>query len=65
MEDHVMQIAVTFKTPDAVDSALDAAGLEDEARLEAMKFIDQYVRYGEYITVVFDTESKTVHVRHE
>ncbi len=55
-----MKFRVTFKTPDAVDYAVDEYGLEhkDEIKETARKF----VTYGEYITVEFDTETQTATV---
>ena len=72
-----MKFKVTFKSPDAVyqstvDAASDAAHhiIDDEERDQAMSdirtdlmdFSDKWVRYGEYITIEFDTDNKTATV---
>jgi len=72
-----MKFKVTFKSPDAVyQSAIDAAGsatqniVDDEERHQAYddvrheleEFADKWVRYGEYITIEFDTDANTATV---
>ena len=72
-----MKIKITFKTPDAVDDALeqefatnyeeDSPSDRDEERVEEMKetarnTIEKFVRCGEYITVEFDTDNDTATV---
>jgi len=62
-----MTIRVTFKTPDAVSYALDRVlDCNDPEEFEqaevAQKAIDKFVRYGEYITVEFDTDKGTATV---
>ncbi len=56
-----MKFRVTFKTPDALDYALDDFPY-DESREEAKEVAKQFIEYGEYITVEFDTEAKTATV---
>lgn len=48
-----MKIHLTFKTPDVEDQVTP----EDLA--VAKPLVDKYLEYGEYITVEFDTETKT------
>lgn len=68
----VIKFEVTFKTPDAVDSAIvwnlgprpsfddgEDGVLRDQMRRAAAKF----VKYGEYVTVEFDTEAGTATVQ--
>jgi hypothetical protein len=77
-----MKVQVTFKTPDAVEQALDDEIKSDigwcneveglpwiameeayEDRLEEAKgIISKWVEYGEYVTIEFDTETKTAKV---
>ena len=65
-----MKIRITFKTPDAVDDAINDLeldeNLDEEAKLEVLdsvtEFINKFVKYGELITVEFDTEDKTATV---
>lgn len=60
-----MKFTVTFKTPDALERALDDAfPLEVRAAnmREARKFAERYVKYGECISVEFDTETGTAKV---
>lgn len=73
-----MKIRVTFKTPDAVDNAVEEAveGVlagadmdDDEAdgafevlRDGATQAVAKWVRYGECVTVEFDTEAGTATV---
>lgn len=55
-----MKFHITFKTPDAVDYAVDEHGQEfkEEIKETAQKF----VRYGELVTIEFDTETQTATV---
>ncbi len=78
-----MKVLVIFKTPEAVDDAVqEAAGyqcadpaeaaneVEAEERQHALadfrdaarKVIGKFVKYGEYVTVEFDTEAGTATV---
>jgi hypothetical protein len=58
-----MKIKVTFKTPDAVEVALqDQLGDNLDKFEEAVDFINMFVRYGETITVEFDTLACTARV---
>jgi len=48
-----MKINLTFKTPDVEDQ------LEAEELAEAQPLLNEYLEYNEYLTVEFDTETKT------
>lgn len=63
-----MIISVTMKTPDALDTALDDFGFNnDEASQEVKEitriFLGQWFEYGEYVTIDFDTVAGTATVR--
>jgi len=53
-----MKFTVTFKSPDAFDTA----DVDDEDVDEAKELFDRFVEYGEYVTVEFDTETQTAKV---
>lgn len=56
-----MKFVCTFKTPDALFYAL--RDIEDEGeREEAGAFAAQWVDYGEYVYIEFDTEAGTAAV---
>jgi len=56
-----MKFTVTFKTPDAVQHALDE--LPADADWEStQKVLDKFVEYNEYVRVEFDTEKGTATV---
>lgn len=72
-----MTFQVTFKTPDALENAVDQEveyelnTLEDEyqddenrdsIKAGLMKFAQKWVRYNEYVTLEFDTVADTVTV---
>lgn len=72
-----MKFKVTFKDPDVVyDAITDAAkesipdcitdeereALAELRRDELSEFTSKWVRYGEYITLEFDSEAKTATV---
>lgn len=50
-----MDILIHFKTPDAVDHALD--GLTPEQKRAALEAIRKWVEFGECVTVEIDTET--------
>ena len=52
-----MKFILTFKTPDVVDQ------LEGDDRPSAEKFLKRWVKYGEYLTVAFDTKKGTAEVQ--
>lgn len=52
-----MTFRLTFKTPDVVDQLceyMDVSELSD-----AVEFTRKFIKYGEYITIEFDTEKGT------
>ena len=56
-----MKFRVTFKTPDAVQYALEE--LPADADWEsAQKVIDKFVEYNEYVRIEFDTKTQTATV---
>lgn len=69
-----MKFTVTMKNPDALDYAMDDVKeiLEEDDTLdeddkrdkleEAREFTREYMKWGEYIRVEFDTEAKTATV---
>lgn len=72
-----MKFKVTFKTPDAVYESVkdiaeqEACGIVDadencdrqsEIRTELEDFASKWVKYGEVITVEFDTEKGTANI---
>ncbi len=68
-----MTFQVTFKTPDAVlDAVSEAVSREypdlpdeewTEKRDEILRVTDRFTRYGEYVTIEFDTEAGTATVQ--
>lgn len=64
-----VKFSVIFKTPDAVEYATerllqDVSNYEtrEELRQDIKEVTDKYIKYGEYITVEFNTEDKTATV---
>lgn len=72
-----MKINVTFKTPGIVDDAVadavaenlpvfefeeDKFEMTNNVENEVRNFLEKYIEYGEYVTIEFDTEMKTVQV---
>lgn len=56
-----MTFTITFKTPDAVQVALEE--LPADADWEsAQKVIDKFVEYNEYVRIEFDTDKGTATV---
>jgi hypothetical protein len=51
-----MKFTLHFKTPDILEQIED---LEDSEKEKAYEIARKFVEYSEYITVEFDTESKT------
>lgn len=52
-----MKFTLTFKMPDVLNQLTH--DFETEKQDEAKAFAEKYVKYGEYISVEFDTENKT------
>jgi hypothetical protein len=52
-----MVFSLTFKTPDVLQQLDDVPG---DDLLEACLLAEQYVKWQEYVTLVFDTDKQTV-----
>lgn len=50
------KVRATFKSPDALDYALQDIQDEDE-RERAEEIFRQFVKYGEYVTIEINTET--------
>jgi hypothetical protein len=61
-----MKIKLTFKTPDVVEDAMNAYSIElRKANITPKKFediCDKFIEYGEYVTIVIDTDTQTASV---
>lgn len=63
-----MTIEITFKTPDALEDAVDreipyTGEEENEDAREALRhFLRRYIKFGECVRVEFDTEAGTARV---
>lgn len=59
-----MKLRVTFKTTDAVTTALDQVFYgKDESEYEATSIaIGEFVKYGEEVVIEFDTDARTATV---
>ena len=61
-----MKITISFKTPDAVDNAIDEEYPDTEenedSRRELREFFQRYVKWGECVSIEFDTEAGTARV---
>lgn len=55
-----MKFEVMFKTPDAVDFGV--SDLDEEQQAAAKQFAANWVRYGELVTIQFDTVEETAKV---
>ena len=55
-----MKFTITFKDPDAVDSCLE--DYPADKRDEMKEFAKQFLSWGEYVDVEFDTKEKTATV---
>jgi hypothetical protein len=58
-----MIVNITFKTPDAVYYALKDDEIPEDEKEDLEEFLGEYIKNGEYITIEFDTETKTATVR--
>lgn len=56
-----MTFRVTMKTPDAYDDTLSLISQGKDME-DAVCLLDRYMKYGEYLTVEFDTEKETATV---
>ena len=69
-----MKIQITFKTPDAVERAVAEAvryeqlpefpvdGEQDQREIltqDANDVVSKFIKYGEYVTIEIDTDTKT------
>jgi hypothetical protein len=54
-----MLFRLTMKTPDALQSAIEDATDDSDARIKMEDLASEWMEYGEYITVEFDTDKKT------
>jgi hypothetical protein len=57
-----MKFTVHFKTPDALDYALEDIADEEE-REKARDFASRWIQWGESVSIEFDTEEQTAKVR--
>ena len=61
-----MKILLTFKSPDAISEALADAGIyqrrQPDEYDELYSELAEFIRYGEYIDVEYDTETKQMSV---
>lgn len=61
-----MQMCVTFKTPDVINNQMSGLFYDEEADFEEEKkmqdLVEKFVRYGELITIEFDSEAGTATV---
>lgn len=53
-----MKFYLCFKTPDVFDQLKDQLP-DDEADETFRRLARKYVRFGEYVTIEFDTETQT------
>lgn len=54
-----MLFKLTMKTPDALQYAIEEASDDPELRIQMEDLASEWMTYGEYITVEFDTDKKT------
>ncbi len=62
-----MKIVLTFKTPDVMDVIerafeKDEEGNVTEEECKITRFVEKFVKYGEYIRVEFDSDTQEVKV---
>ncbi|MFC1453640.1 hypothetical protein ACFLQL_00485 [Verrucomicrobiota bacterium] len=58
-----MKITLTFKMPDVLDQLNDQIDPKtDDELIRAKEIAEQYVSYGEYVTIELDTETGTAEV---
>ena len=57
-----MKVTVTFKTPDAIDCALEGMDKKSTEYKKAKKLLDKYIEYEEYAYLEFDVDKGTVKV---
>jgi hypothetical protein len=49
-----MKLRVTFKDPDALDSALNDCGYSEEVKKKFREMAAKWFEYGEYLTIEID-----------
>jgi hypothetical protein len=54
-----MKFRAMFKTPDSIFYAIKDATEDDEKRAELDEFTEKWIKYGECVTIEFDTDAKT------
>lgn len=57
-----MRFRAMFKTPDAIEYALDGEDLTQEEIQEQIDLCEKWVKYGELVRVDFDTDKMTAKV---
>lgn len=57
-----MKIRALFKTPDVIENALEDENLSYKEKEEQIRLCEKWIKYGELVTVEFDTESMTATV---
>lgn len=61
-----MKVSITFKTPGAIDDAIGEIEDYDGETAEQAKlreFLGQWIEYGEYVYIDFDTKAGTAVVQ--
>lgn len=61
-----MIVSLMFKTPDVLEQIEDLVQHEEgdiaPLSVEEFNWIRSYIEYGEYITVLFDVEKRTIEI---
>lgn len=55
-----MIVHISFKTPDAVDNAIE--DLSEEEAAKVLSITKKYIKYGECVTLEVDTDNETITV---
>lgn len=55
-----MKIYITMKTPDAAEYALQDLDLDPNDKEDVAERINKWFKYGELLTVEFDTDNNTM-----
>lgn len=58
-----MQVELRFKTPDVLVNAAEEAGLTPEQEDQFRDEMTKYVKWGECVTLIWDTETKSFTVK--
>lgn len=59
-----MMLRLTFKTPDALERAIERLELPEEEAEEILAKANKWIQWGEYITLDLDLETGDAHVHH-